>query len=92
MKLEAPLAPTFTFPKLKLVGSTARRAVDTEPVPLNGMVSGDPGALLRMVIVPLALPADVGENFAVKLLLCPAVRVSGVAGALSAKPVPETLI
>jgi hypothetical protein len=35
------------------------------------MVIGEFGALLATEIVPVAFPADVGENFVVKLMLCP---------------------
>jgi hypothetical protein len=40
-------------------------------VPLNEIVSGEFGALLATETFPLALPAEVGENCAVKLTLCP---------------------
>jgi len=40
-------------------------------VPLNAIVNGEFGALLAIETLPLALPTDVGENCAVKLMLCP---------------------
>lgn len=38
------------------------------PVPLNEIVSGEPGALLVTDMLPSALPAEVGANFAVSEL------------------------
>jgi hypothetical protein len=35
------------------------------------MVIGEFGALLEIEMLPLALPTVVGENCAVKLMLCP---------------------
>ena len=41
------------------------------PTPASAIVIGEFGALLEIEILPLALPTDVGENCAVKLMLCP---------------------
>jgi hypothetical protein len=41
-----------------------------------------------MVTLPLALAADVGANLTLKVVLWPAVRVSGVVMPLRLKPVP----
>ena len=46
--------PTATFPKLKLVGVAVKTSVAVAPVPLNGMVVGEVGALLVRLILPLA--------------------------------------
>ena len=81
--------PTVTFPKLRLDGFAPRRRVDAVPVPLKGITSGEPGALLVIEILPLALPADVGENVAVKEVFCPAFSVSGVDNPVILKPVPD---
>ena len=40
--------------------------------------------------VPLALPADVGSNETLNVVLCPAVSVTGVVMPLKLKPVPVT--
>ena len=55
------------------------------------MTRGEFGALLVMETLPVAVPAEVGANFAVKDAPCPAAIVIGVARPLMVKPVPETL-
>ena len=64
-----PLAPTTTFPKLTDAGVLDRPGC--VPAPVKEMVIGEFGALLATEIIPVAFPADVGENFVVKLTLCP---------------------
>jgi hypothetical protein len=61
--------PTTTPLKLTAVGEAANPAC--VPSPASAIVIGEFGALLEIEILPLALPADVGENCAVKLTLCP---------------------
>ena len=41
--------------------------------------------------LPLALPAEVGENLAVNDVLCPAPSVKGVDIPLTLKPVPDAV-
>src|SRR2546427_1517669 len=89
--LKEPLPPTFTFSKLRLVGLASSRKVAATPVPLSAMVRGEPGALLVMEAVPLALPVADGANCAVKVVFCPAASVSGRDKPLMLKPVPEAL-
>ncbi len=84
-----PLAPTTTFPKLTDAGLLA--SPGCVPAPVKGMVIGEFGALLATEIVPVALPADVGENFVVKLMLCPGCIVCPVGDPTMVKPVPVTL-
>src|SRR5271168_2923876 len=55
------------------------------------MTSGEPGALLTMDMLPVALPAGVGENLAVKDVLCPAVSVIGAARPVMLNTVPDVL-
>jgi hypothetical protein len=55
------------------------------------MVSGEPGALLTIEMLPLAAPADVGANFAVSVVLSPAPNVCGVVIPLILKPAPEAV-
>src|SRR5438445_5505305 len=55
------------------------------------MVRGEPGALLVMEAVPLALPVADGANCAVKVVFCPAASVSGRDKPLMLNPVPEAL-
>jgi hypothetical protein len=42
-------------------------------------------------MLPVAFPAAVGENFAVKDVLCPAFRVNGLARPVMLNPVPDAL-
>src|SRR6266851_5113604 len=55
------------------------------------MVSGEPGALLVMEALPLALPVAEGANCALKVVLPPAASVSGTDKPVMLKPVPEAL-
>jgi len=64
-----PLLPTTTPLKLTAVGEAANPGC--VPIPASAIIMGEFGALLEIEILPLALPTDVGENCAVKLMLCP---------------------
>ena len=55
-----PLLPTKTFPKLKLDGLAV--SCPCTPVPLKTIVAGEPGALLVIEMLPVALPVDAGAN------------------------------
>ena len=57
------LLPTTTLPKPTLDGDADIWACS--PVPVNGMVVGEPGALLVIETAPLAAPAAVGVNVTV---------------------------
>ena len=83
--------PVFTFPKLKLLELRPRVSVAATPVPVNATVAGEPGALLVMVRLPLALPVDAGENWALNVLACPEFNVSGRVNPLVLKALPVTL-
>ena len=80
--------PVFTFPKLRLVVLNDSVSDCATPVPLSGIVAGEFGALLTTVTLPLAAPADAGENCTLKLLDCPAAREIGRLSELVLKPVP----
>jgi hypothetical protein len=54
-------------------------------------VIGEFGPLFTMDTLPLTLPAEAGENFAVNDVLCPAPSVRGVLTPLTLKPVPEAV-
>jgi hypothetical protein len=54
------------------------------------MLSGEPGALLAIEMLPLVAPADAGEKVALKLTLCAELRIRGVDKPVMLKPVPET--
>ena len=55
-----PPVPTRTPPKLKLEGLAV--SCPCTPVPLKLMDVGDPGALLLIATLPLALLAEAGAN------------------------------
>lgn len=54
--------PVFTFPKPRFVVLKVSTWVADTPVPLKAMSAGEFGALLTIVTLPLAAPADAGEN------------------------------
>ena len=70
----ALLLPTATFPKLTLEGLALGVPVPV-PVPVRAIVSGEPGALLVIDTLPLALVAVVGVNVTVKDVVCPGLSV-----------------
>jgi hypothetical protein len=55
------------------------------------MTSGDAGAVLKIETLPVAALAAVGENFTLKVVLCPAVNVAGTDNPLMLNPVPDAL-
>ena len=81
------LLPTVTLPKLRLVGFDP--SVPGEiPVPANGMDRVGFDAVEVTVMLPLALAADCGANVTLKLVLWPAVSVTGAVIPLRLNPVP----
>ena len=82
-----PVLPSFTFPKLRLVGF-ALRAPGATPVPDTGMVSVGLVAVEVTVRLPLIAPGAVGANLTVNVALCPPVSVTGAAIPLMLNPVP----
>jgi hypothetical protein len=84
------LPPTAAFPKLMTAGFTVSCGCEAMPAPVKPMTSGELGELLTMEMLPVALPDEVGANFAVNDAVCPAPRVVGVASPLMLKPVPDT--
>ena len=81
------LFPTVTLPKLRLVG-LAPSEPGVTPVPDRGMVRVGFEALEVMVRLPLAVPADGGANDTLKVVLCPAVSVTGAVIPLKLNPEP----
>ena len=61
------------------------------PVPVSAIASGEFGALLTIEMLPVALPAVAGANRAVKVAICPALIVKGVAIPLMLKPAPDAV-
>lgn len=82
-----PVLPTFTLPKLRLVGLAAN-APGVTPVPDTGMLNVEFVAVEVMLRLPLTAPAAVGINVTVKLALCPPLSDKGGAIPLTVKPVP----
>jgi hypothetical protein len=58
-------------------------------VPLSAIVSGEPGALLVIEMLPEVLPVAAGANLAVNEVFEPALIVTGVVRPDMLKPVPD---
>jgi hypothetical protein len=83
------LAPTFTFPKPKLEGVTARRPPST-PVALKLIVRVTFEALLVIATVAVVAPVLAGLHATVTVVLCPPARVIGKDGETIWKSLPVT--
>lgn len=83
-----PLVPTTTLPRPSVVGVTVSCPGAAVPVPDSGIVSVGLDAFEVIVTSPLALAAVCGANVTVKLVLCPAVRVTGAVIPVKLNPVP----
>lgn len=83
------LLPTVTLPKLRLAGF-APRVPGATPVPDKPIASVGFEAFEVSVTAPLALPAAVGVNTTLKLVLCPAARVIGTVTPVRVNPLPLT--
>jgi hypothetical protein len=83
------LVPVVTLPNAALVGVAA--SCGCVPVPLKLIVVGEFGALLTIEMLPLALPAAVGANLALNVVLNPAPNVSGVVIPVVPNPAPATV-
>lgn len=81
------MLPTVTVPKLRLAGFDPSVPGAT-PVPDKGMVSVGLEAFDVMVTLPFALATVCGANVTVKLVLCPAVSVTGAVIPVKVNPVP----
>lgn len=81
------LVLTCTLPKALVVG-LALRVPAVTPVPVSGTFKVAFEALLTIARLPLTLPPVVGANTTLKLLLCPAVRVTGKVSPFTLKPEP----
>jgi hypothetical protein len=83
------LVPVVTFPKTAVVGLA--EICGCVAVPLMAIVRGEPVALLVTEMLPLALPAVVGANWAVNDALPPALIVTGTMRPLIVNPAPVAL-
>ena len=70
------LLPTCTLPKARLEGFGLSAPCAT-PVPVRGMVSGEPGAFDVIVRLAFAAPAADGVNLTVNVVFWPAFNVRG---------------
>jgi hypothetical protein len=89
--VRVPLLPTDTLPNATLAGLIVSCGCAAVPDPDKGIVSGEPGALLAIEMLPVVLPAVVGANLAVNDVVCPAFKVTGVARPVMLNPVPDAL-
>ena len=87
-----PELPTLTPEKLTLVGLAERVTEAATPVPLSETALGELGVLLVITTLPDKLPAAVGANNVVNVVLCPAASVAGVFKPLTLKPEPLAAI
>src|SRR5208282_3759855 len=89
LPVPVPLVPTTTLPIAIVAGLAARTpAVAAVPVPDSGTVSVGFDPFDVTVRFPLALAADAGVNFTLKVAPCPAVSVTGGVIPLTLNPVP----
>lgn len=82
--------PTFTPVMLRLAGFGVSVTEAAVPVPLKATALGELGALLARLTLPAKLPAVVGANKTVKVVLPPAATVAGVTNPLTLYPLPVT--
>jgi hypothetical protein len=80
-----------TFPKFKLVALNERLFVAAMPVPLNGNVAGEFGALLASDTLPAIGPAEVGRYCTLNVVVAPGFSVSGKLSPLVLNPLPAAL-
>jgi hypothetical protein len=80
--------PSTTLPKVTLDG--VADIAGCVPVPLTAIAVGDPGTFVLSEMLPLALPADVGVNTALKVMVLVGVSVCA-AKPVTLNPVPVTL-
>ena len=76
---------------MKLVGAMPNPLCARTPVPVRAIVAGEFGALLAIVTVPFNVPAVVGANTALKVVLAPAATVFGVVKPVTLYPAPLTV-
>jgi hypothetical protein len=69
------LRPTFTLPKLKLLGLAVSCAVGVAPIPDKEIVAGELVALLATETLPLTLPGALGAKATFSVAVCPGVNV-----------------
>ena len=83
------MLPKLTFPKLTLVGFTARLTPAATPVPLSAMAEDGLEASLTRDRLPVEAPADLGLNCTLNAAVLPALNVTGRVNPEVLKPAPE---
>src|SRR2546425_6529055 len=78
--------PTFTLPKLRLVGLAPSRNVAATPVPLRARVRGEPGARSEEHTSQLQSLAELGCRPLLEDALAPAAIVCGTLRPVMLKP------
>ena len=86
----APLLPTGTLPKSRLVVLELSDGADAMPMPLVAIANGELGASLTTEIEPVAFPADVGANTTLKAAFWPAAMLIGSVRPDVLNPAPVT--
>src|SRR5215470_6298249 len=89
LPVRADVAPTVTFPKLKLAGVTVS-CPGVVPVPESEIASGELDASETNERLPVAAPVLAGPNLTVNVTLWPAVSVVGIVRPVMENPDPVT--
>jgi len=84
------VVPSFTLPKLKLVGLAPSTRLVATPVPPKGIVSGELGALLTSATDPDTPPELDGVKTTLNVAVFPPATVNGALNPEVLKPVPVT--
>ena len=84
------LVPVATLPKLSETGLAVSCSADATPVPASATTSGELGALLTSVTLPVKLLALAGVNPTVKVEVPPGATVSGNVRPVRLKPLPAS--
>jgi hypothetical protein len=80
--------PTVTVPKLSEAGLAVKSETFATPVAVNATIIGEFGALLLIIIFPLAGPLAAAVNVAATAAVWPAASAMGTEIAFSVKPDP----
>jgi hypothetical protein len=83
--------PTSTLPKSNVPTLALSTGADVTALPFVEIASGEFGASLTREIDPVALPAELGANTMLKVVLCPAPMLMGTVRPEVLNPAPATL-
>jgi len=85
------LIPSSTLPKFTLVLLSEMVRVAATPDPLKANAVGEPGALLTILMLPVADPVAVGWNCALNVFDWPGFNEAGSVKPVALKPAPVAL-